>query len=168
MKFFIALVMLAAIARSACVSDSGGTTDCLAFDTSLTVRDRMSQAEKLFNLEEPITFELLIANTLNEPATLTAGSSCTAVVFEISDSSGRRVWGSADSIACIQMQQPRTFAALETVRESATWDQRGSGGAFVPAGAYTVTAGVGQYAAANGRLTDCRAELGKSTTFRIR
>lgn len=167
MKFFITLVVLAAIVRGACVSDPGGATECRAFDTSLSVMDRMGQAEKLFNLNEPITFELLIANTLNEPATLTAGSSCTAVVFEVSDSTRRRVWGSADNIACIQMLQPRTFAALETVRESDTWDQRDSDGAFVPAGSYSVTASVGQYATGNGSLLDCRAELGKSATFRV-
>jgi hypothetical protein len=167
MKFFITLVVLAAIVRGACVSDTGGTTECRAFDTSLSVKDRMSQAEKVFNLNEPITFELLIANTLNDPATLTASSSCTAVVFEVADSTRRRVWGSADTIACIQMLQPRTFAPLETVRESDTWDQRSSDGAFVAAGTYTVTASVGQYATAGGGLLDCRAELSDSATFRI-
>ena len=139
MKFFITLVVLAAIVRGACVSDPGGTTECRAFDTSLSVKDRMSQPEKVFNANEPITFELLIANVLNEPATLTAGSSCTAVVFEVADSARRRVWGSADNIACIQMLQPRTFAPLETVRESDTWDQRDSAGAFVQPGTYQVT-----------------------------
>ena len=168
MKFFITLVVLAAIVRGACVSDPGGTTECRAFDTSLSVKDRMSQPEKVFNLNEPITFELLIANALNEPATLTAGSSCTAVVFEVSDSARRRVWGSADNIACIQMLQPRTYAALETVRESDTWDQRDSDGAFVQPGTYQVTAVVGQYATRAGSLLDCRAELGKSSTFTIR
>jgi len=168
MKFFITLVVLAAIVRGACVSDPGGTTECRAFDTSLSVKDRMSQPEKVFNLNEPITFELLIANALNEPATLTAGSSCTAVVFEVADSARRRVWGSADNIACIQMLQPRTYAALETVRESDTWDQRDSDGAFVQPGTYQVTAVVGQYATRAGSLLDCRAELGKSSTFTIR
>ena len=167
MKFFITLVVLAAIVRGACVSDPGGTTECRAFDTSLSVKDRMSQPEKVFNMNEPITFELLIANALNEPATLTAGSSCTAVVFEVADSARRRVWGSADNIACLQMLQPRTFEPLETVRESDTWDQRNSDGTFVPAGTYVVTASVGQYAPGNGSLLDCRAELGKSATFRI-
>ena len=127
----------------------------------------MSQAEKVFNLNEPITFELLIANTLNAPATLTAGSSCTAVVFEVTDSARRRQFGSADNIACFQMLQPRTYAALETVRESDTWDQRGSDGTFVPPGAYEVTATVGQYAPGNGSLIDCRAHLSQSATFRI-
>ena len=168
MKFLITFVVLAAVVRGACVSDPGGTTECRAFDTSLSVKDRMSQAEKLFNLNEPITFELLIANTLNEPATLTAGSSCTAVVFEVTDAARHRVWGSADNIACIQMLQPRTYAPLETVRESDTWDQRSSDGAFVPAGSYSVTASVGQFATGNGALLDCRAELSESATFRIR
>ena len=127
----------------------------------------MSQAEKVFNLNEPITFELLIANALNTPAMLTAGSSCTAVVFEVTDSAQRRQWGSADNIACIQMLQPRTFGPLETVRESDTWDQRNSDGAFVPEGSYVVTASVGQYAPGNGSLLDCRAELSQSATFRI-
>ena len=167
MKIFITLVVLAAIVRGACVSDPGGTTECRAFGTSLSVKDRMSQPEKVFNVNEPITFELLIANALNEPATLTAGSSCTAVVFEVADSARRRVWGSADNIACIQMLQPRTYGPLETVRESDTWDQRDSDGAFVQPGTYQVTAGVGQYATGAGSLLDCRAELGKSSMFRI-
>jgi hypothetical protein len=167
MKFFIGLIVLAAVVRGACVSDPGGTAGCRAFDTSLSVKDRMSQSEKVFNLNEPITFELLIANALNEPATLTAGSSCTAVVFEVADSAQKRVWGSADNIACIQMLQPRTYAPLETVRESDTWDQRGSDGAFVSPGTYVVTASVGQYASGGGGLLDCRAELSESATFRI-
>jgi len=165
--FTFTLVILAAIVRGACVSDPGGTTECRAFATSLSVKDRMSQAEKVFNLNEPITFELLIANGLNTPATLTAGSSCTAVVFEVVDSAQRRQWGSADNIACIQMLQPRTFEPLETVRESDTWDQRNTDGAFVPAGTYAVTASVGQYASGNGSLLDCRAELSQTATFRI-
>jgi hypothetical protein len=168
MKLLISLVVLAAVVRGACVSDPGGTAQCRAFDTSLSVKDRMSQAEKVFNLNEPITFELLIANALNEPATLTAGSSCTAVVFEVADSTQKRVWGSADNIACIQMLQPRTYAPLETVREADTWDQRDSDGAFVPPGTYVVTASVGQYASGTGGLLDCRAELGQSATFTIR
>jgi hypothetical protein len=168
MKLLLTLVVLAAVVRGACVSDPGGTAECRAFDTSLSVKDRMSQAEKVFNLNEPITFELLIANALNEPATLTAGSSCTAVVFEVADSKQKRVWGSADNIACIQMLQPRTYAPLETVREADTWDQRDSDGAFVPPGTYVVTASVGQYASGTGGLLDCRAELGQSATFTIR
>ena len=167
MKFLITLVVLAAVVRGACVSDPGGTAECRAFDTSLSVKDRMSQSEKVFNLTEPITFELLIANALNEPATLTAGSSCTAVAFEVADSTQKRVWGSADNIACIQMLQPRTYAPLETVREADTWDQRDSEGAFVPPGTYVVTASVGQYASGSGGLLDCRAELGESARFRI-
>jgi hypothetical protein len=168
LKFSIAVLVLAAVVRAACVSDPGGTLeDCRAFSTSLSVEDRMSQAEKLFNLDEPITFELLIANALNEPATLTASSSCTAVVFEVTDAAQRRVWGSADDIACIQMLQPRTFGALETVTEAATWDQR-TDGELVPTGSYVVTAAVGQYVSNAGGLLDCRAELSKSTTFTIR
>src|SRR5262245_58428882 len=168
--FLFTLVVLAAVVRGACVSDPGdlgGPSECRAFDTSLSVKDRMSQPEKVFNVNEPITFELLIANALNDPATLTAGSSCTAVVFEVADSSRRRVWGSADNIACFQMLQPRTYAPLETVRESDTWDQRDSDGAFVQAGTYQVTASVGQYATQAGSMLDCRAELSKSSTFRI-
>jgi hypothetical protein len=153
--------------RGACVSDPGRAAECRAFDTSLSVKDRMSQSEKRFNLNEPITFELLIANALNEPATLTAGSSCTAVVFEVADPSQKRVWGSADNIACIQMLQPRTYAPLETIRESDTWDQRNSDGVFVPPGTYVVTAAVGQYVSGSGGLLDCRAELGQSATFKI-
>ena len=168
MKFFLGLVVLAAVVRGACVSDPGGTAECRAFDTSLSVKDRMSQSEKVFNLNEPITFDLLIANALNEPATLTAGSSCTAVVFEVADSSQKRVWGSADNIACIQMLQPRTYAPLETVRESDTWDQRGPDGTFVPPGEYLVTATLGQFVSGVGELVDCRAELGESAAFTIR
>ena len=169
LKFSIALFVLAAVVRAACVSDPGGTTEqCGAFSTSLSVEDRMSQAEKLFNLDEPITFELSIANALNAPATLTAGSTCTAVVFEVTDSAGRRLWGSADNIACIQMLQPRTYGGLETVTEAATWDQRDADGALVSPGSYVVTAAVGQYVSNAGALLDCRAGLSKSSPFTIR
>jgi hypothetical protein len=164
----MALFALTAVVRAACVSDPAATTEqCGAFSTSLSVEDRMSQSEKLFNLDEPITFELSIANTLNAPATLTAGSTCTAVVFEVADSRQRRVWGSADNLACIQMLQPRTYGPLETVTEAATWDQRDADGMLVTPGSYAVTATIGQYAPAAGGLLDCRAELSKSSAFRI-
>jgi len=169
LKFSIALFVLAAVVRTACVSDPGGTTEqCGAFSTSLSVEDRMSQAEKLFNLDEPITFELSIANVLNAPATLAASSTCTAVVFEVTDSARRRVWGSADNIACIQMLQPRTYVGLETASEAATWDQRDADGALVSPGSYAVTAAVGQYVSDAGSLLDCRAALSQSSTFTIR
>jgi hypothetical protein len=127
----------------------------------------MSQAAAGFNTDEPITFELTTTNTTNSPATLTAGSTCTAVVFEVFDAAQRRRWGNADGIACIQMLQPRTYAPLETVTESSTWDQQDSG-APVPRGAYTVTANVGQYASdSEGALVDCRASLSKSAAFTI-
>src|SRR5688572_18083102 len=159
----MAMFALAAVVRAACVSDPAGTAEqCGAFSTSLSVEDRMSQSEKLFNLDEPITFELSIANLLNAPSTLTAGSTCTAVVFEVTDSRQRRVWGSADSLACIQMLQPRTYGPLETVTEAATWDQRDADGMLVTPGSYAVTATIGQYAPAAGGLLDCRAELSKS------
>jgi hypothetical protein len=164
----IAAVMLAAVVRAACVSDPGGIAEpCAAFTTVLTVQDRMSQAANVFNINEPIGFELTTTNTLNAPATLTAGSSCTAVVFEVADANGRH-WGNADDIACIQMLQPRTFAPLEVVHESVTWDQRAADGAPVPAGTYTVNALVGQYASNDTGLVDCRVPLGKSATFTIR
>jgi hypothetical protein len=128
----------------------------------------MSQAANVFNPNESITFELQIANRTNAPATLTAGSSCTAVVFEVFDSAQRRRWGNADHIACLLMLQPRTYAPLEVVSESSEWDQRDSGGVPVPAGAYVVTANVGQYASDSaGQLVDCRAALSKSATFTI-
>ena len=157
-----------AVVRAACVSDPGGTLEeCGVFGTSLLAKDRMSQAEKLFNANEPITFELAISNTLNTPATLTAGSSCTAVVFEVTDAAERRLWGNADNIACIQMLQPRTFDPLELVKESATWDQRDSDGVPAPAGTYTVSAAVGQFVSGAGGLVDCRTKLSQSSTFRI-
>jgi hypothetical protein len=164
----IAAVMLAAVVRAACVSDPGGIAGpCGAFTTVLTVKDRMSQAADVFNPSEPIGFELATTNTLNAPATLTAGSSCTAVVFEVTDANDRH-WGNADDIACIQMLQPRTFAPLEIVSEAVTWDQRDADGAPVPAGTYTVKAMVGQYASDENGLVDCAVPLGKSATFTIR
>jgi hypothetical protein len=165
---WIALFVVAAVVRAACVSDPGGMVGCPGFSASLSVEDRMSQAEKLFNPSEPITFEMLISNTLNQPATLTAGSSCTAVVFEVTDSAGRRRWGSADDIACIQMLQPRTFSPLENVTEATTWDQRDSDGNPVPPGTYAVSAFVGQFMSDAVGLVDCGAELDKSATFTIR
>jgi hypothetical protein len=83
------------------------------------------------------------------------------------DASQRRRWGNADGIACFAMLQPRTYAPLETVKESGTWDQRDSGGP-VSRGAYTVTANVGQYASdSQGALVDCRASLSKAAGFTI-
>jgi hypothetical protein len=169
LKFAIALFVLAAVVRAACVSDPGGTAEqCGTFSASLSVKDRMSQAEKLFNLDEPITFELSIANVQNAPATLTASSTCTAVVFEVTDAAQRRLWGSADNIACIQMLQPRTYGGLETASEAATWNQRDADGALVSPGSYVVNAAVGQYVSNAGALLDCRAGLSKSSTFTIR
>ena len=151
----------------ACSNGSTDTAPCATFRTSLAVKDRMTQAANVFNPNEPITFELAITNTHNSQATLTASSSCTAVVFEVTDSAQRRRWGSADQIACIQMLQPRAFAPLETVNESASWDQKDSGDAAVAPGTYVVTAAVGQYASDSGELVDCREELGKSASFTI-
>ena len=150
----------------ACSNSSSDTAPCATFRTSLSVKDRMSQAANVFNPAEPITFELAITNTLNAPATLTASSSCTAVVFEVIDSTQRRLWGNADEIACIQVLQPRTYAPLETVNESASWDQKDSDGA-VPSGTYVVTAAVGQYVSNAAGLVDCRAALSKSGSFTI-
>ena len=168
MKFWIALFVVSAVVRAACVSDPGGTVGCPGFRALLTVEDRMSQTEQLFNPNEPITFEMLITNALNEPATLTAGSSCTAVVFEITDSAGRRRWGNTDTIACAQALQPRRYSPLENVTESATWDQRDSDGVAVPPGTYTVNASVGQSVSDTNGVVDCGADLGKSATFTIR
>jgi hypothetical protein len=165
--FSVALVASAAVVRAGCVSDPGGTVGCPGFRAVLVVEDRMSQAEHVFNPDEPITFKMQITNTRNEPATLTAGSSCTAVVFEVTDSTSGRKWGSADQIACIQMLQPRTYAPLETVTESATWNQRGSDGAAVPRGSYSVTAAVGQFMSDTQGMVDCSSDLGQSATFRI-
>jgi hypothetical protein len=151
----------------ACSNGSSDTATCATFRTSLSVKDRMSQAANVFNPNEPITFELAIANTRNAPTTLTASSSCTAVVFEVTDSAHRRRWGSADQIACIQMLQPRAFAPLETVNESVSWDQKDSDDATVAPGTYVVTAAVGQYVSDSGGLVDCRVELGKSASFTI-
>jgi hypothetical protein len=168
LKFVISLFVVAAVVRAACVSDPGGTAEeCRRFSTSLSVEDRMSQSVTVFNPNEPITFDLLMSNTLDAPATLTASSSCTAVVFEVVDSEQKRLWGNADGIACIQMLQPRTFAPLERVSESATWDQRDSDGAPVPPGTYTVSAAVGQYASDANGLVDCRVPLSQSATFTI-
>ena len=169
LRFVISSFMIAAVVRAACVSDPGGTAhECRAFSTTLSVEDRMSQAATVFNPNEPIAFDLLITNTLSTPATLTASSSCTAVAFEVVDSEQQRHWGNADGIACIQMLQPRTFAPLEVVSESATWDQRGHDGMAVPPGTYTVSAAVGQYASDASGLVDCRVPLSRSATFTIR
>jgi len=167
-KVLIALFMMAAVVRAACVSDPGGMVGCPGFRAVLSVEDRMSQAEKVFNPDEPITFALEITNTQNAPATLTAGSSCTAVVFEVNDPAGRRQWGSADKIACIQMLQPKVYQPLEAVTESDTWDQRSSDGSAVSPGDYVVTATVGQFVGSDGGMLDCRADLGQSSTFTIR
>ena len=166
-RVYVALLASVAGVPSACTDDGPGQASCLTFSTSLSVKDRMSQTANVFNPNESITFELQITNRTNAPATLTAGSSCTAVVFEVFDSAQQRRWGSADRIACAQALQPRTYAPLEVVSESSDWDQRDSNGMPVPAGPYTVTANVGQYASDSSGLVDCRAALTRSATFRI-
>ena len=168
-SFHVALLGLAAIALpTACDhSSSPQANECQTFRTTLSAKDRMSQAVNLFNPGEPIAFELQIANRTNAPVTLTAGSSCTAVVFEVFDAAQRRDWGSADGIRCFVMLQARTYSPLETVTESSTWNQKASDGMQVPPGTYSVTANVGQYVDSRGGLIDCRAPLSKSTTFSI-
>ena len=168
MKVLIALFVLASVVRAACVSDPGGLVGCPGFRAVLVVADRMSQPETVFNANEPITFELEITNTQNAPATLTAGSSCTAVVFEVEDSAGRRQWGSADNIACIQALQPKVYQPLEAATESDRWDQRSSDGSLVSPGTYVVKANVGQYVGSDGGMLDCRSNLSQSSTFTIR
>ena len=141
--------------------------ECRTFSTSLSIKDRMNQPVSAFNPSEPITFELQTTNTTNATATLTAGSSCTAVVFEVYDSAKQRHWGSADGIACIQMLQPRTYAPLESTTNASTWDQQ-STTTQVPSGTYTITATVGQYVTnAQGQQFSCREQLSKSATFTI-
>ena len=173
-SFYVASLVLSITLPAACDNEGGKTgpspSECRTFRTALAVKDRMSQAADVFNPGEPVTFELQIANTTNTPATLTAGSSCTAVVFEVSDAAKLRRWGSADGIACFAMLQPRTYSPLEVVTEASTWNQKDSGaaGMQVPSGDYVVTANVGQYVTApQGGLIDCKAALGKTTTFRI-
>ena len=166
----VALTLMTAAVTAACDGGSGSSaSECRTFRTTLSVKDRMSQGAAVFNPGEPITFELQIANTSVIQATLTAASSCTAVVFEVFDASEQRQWGSADGIACFVPAQPRTYSPLEVVTESSTWNQKGSGrtGVQVPSGDYLVTASVGQYVSASQGLLDCRAELGQTTTFRI-
>jgi hypothetical protein len=141
---------------------------CQTFATALTVQDGLNQAASVFNPGEPITFALRVTNTQNSPATLTASSSCTAVVFEVEDSTQRRRFGSADEIACIQMLQPYTFAPLEAVTWSSTWSQADSGGMPVEAGSYRVTANVGQYVSSSQDLVDCRTAVSRSAVFAIR
>ncbi|HTE39660.1 MAG TPA: BsuPI-related putative proteinase inhibitor [Steroidobacteraceae bacterium] len=109
-----------------------------------------------------------IKNTTNAPATLTASSSCTAVVFEVIDASKQRQWGSADGIACIQALQPRTYAPLESVTYASTWKQKNTGNTQVPAGTYHVNADVGQSMTnIKGNEFLCRAELSKNKNFVI-
>ena len=166
---YLPALALASLTLLACSNDGDTAIEsCQTFRTALSIKDRMSQGVNVFISGEPITFELETSNRSNAPATLTAGSSCTAVVFDVLDSAQQRRWGSADGIACIQMLQPRTFAPQETVVESSTWEQKDSGGGQVPPGTYTVSANVGQYASdADGRMVDCRAQLSKSATLTI-
>lgn len=161
-------LVLISLLSAACAGVSRDTAACSAFGTALVLRDRVGQAAATFNAGEPIELELAVANLRREPSTLTAGSSCTAVLFEVTSSAQRRVWGSADGIGCIQMLQPRTYAPLETVLHSVVWDQRDSDGTVVQPGTFRVAGSVGQYASDAAGLVDCGADLGKSATFRIR
>jgi hypothetical protein len=170
-SFRIATLTTASLVlATACMNDGDGGGDqspCRTFSTALSVKDRMSQSVDVFNVGEPIGFELQTTNTTNAPATLTAASSCMAVVFEVFDSANERRWGSADGIACFAALQPRTYAPLETVAQSASWNQNDSNGAPVAPGRYTVTASVGQYASDSTGLVDCRAPLSKTATLTI-
>ena len=163
------LTLASLLAGCASETPAAGEPDgCLTFSTSLSVKDRMSQPVNAFNPAEPITFELQTTNTTNATAILTAGSSCTAVVFEVFDSAKQRHWGSADGIACIAMLQPRTYAPLESTTNASTWDQQSTTVTQVPSGTYTVTANVGQYVTnAQGQQFSCREQLSKSATFTI-
>jgi intracellular proteinase inhibitor BsuPI len=169
MNPFVASLVLTSAALTGACDGSGGTgsNDCQTFRTALSVKDRMSQAANVFNSGESVTFELQITNTTLAPATLTAGSSCTAVVFEVFDAAQRRRWGSADHIYCLMMLQARTYLPLETVTESHTWNQQDSGGIQVPPGSYVVNADVGQYVPSQGQLVDCRAQLSRSASLLI-
>lgn len=169
MKLSYAWLIFVALTTGCSPDNANETGSCNTFRTTLSVKDRMSQNVTEFNPNERVTFELEITNATNAPATLTAGSSCTAVVFEVFDAAKRRLWGSADNIACIQMLQPRTYEPLEVATEASDWDQRDSHGMQVPPGVYEVTANVGQYASdSEGQLIDCRAPLGRSATITIR
>ena len=168
-KVVSCLVLSSAVLTTACSHGGGGADDCQTFRTALSVKDRMSQAVTVFNPGEAINFELEITNTTNAGATLSAASSCTAVVFEVFDATQQRRWGSADGVNCMPPLVPRTYAALETVTESQAWDQTDSGGTRVTSGQYQVKAEVGQYASspsAQGPV-DCRAQLNRSMTFLI-
>jgi len=176
MKSFYAasLVVVSAAVLGACDNGGSGASGATSgssacrktFRTTLAVRDRMSQAVGVFNSGEPITFELQIANATNNGATLMAGSSCTAVVFEVSDSANQRRWGNADGIACVVAAQPHLYAPFEVVTESSMWNQKDSGGVQVPTGDYVVTASVGQYLSIPHGLVNC-PELGQTATLRI-
>lgn len=169
-RFHVASLTLACLGlQTACTDhEAAPGRACRTFRTTLVVKDRMSQAANVFNPNEAITFDLEIANTTNAPATLTAASSCTAVVFEVFDTAKKRLWGSADGIACFAMLQPRTYSPLEIVNESSTWNQEDSQGVPVPTGEYRVTANVGQYASDfRGQMVDCQAPLSKAATFTI-
>ncbi|HUL83802.1 MAG TPA: hypothetical protein VL131_16760 [Gammaproteobacteria bacterium] len=126
----------------------------------------MSQAVGVFNSGEPITFELQIANATNNGVTLMAGSSCTVVVFEVSDSANQRRWGNADGLECVVRAQPHLYGPFEVVTESSLWNQKDSGGGQVPTGDYVVTASVGQYFAIPQGLVNC-PELSQTATLRI-
>jgi hypothetical protein len=166
MKPFVAsLVLTSAVVTTAC--DNGGTDgigDCQTLRTALSVKDRMSQTESVFNPGEAITFELSITNTTIFRPTLMLAASCVPVVFAVFDAAGRRLWGNF-GVTCVVNPPPLTFQPMETVTESLTWNQVASGGQ-VPSGRYDVAAEVGQYVSPQG-LLDCGAQLNQSASFLI-
>jgi hypothetical protein len=145
-----------------------GGDPCRTFNTTLAIRDRMNQPATVFAPGEEIAFDLTVANVTYTSATLTAGSTCTAVVFEVFDAGQNRLWGSADDIACIQMLQPRTYLPFESVHYEDTWRPALYDNLPAPPSVLTVTANVGQFMTdAQGRQHECRSALSKSATFTI-
>jgi hypothetical protein len=169
MKSTALCIALATVLCAGCAEESPpGSDPCRTFNTTLAVRDRMNQPATSFAPGEEIVFDLTVANVTNAPATLTAGSTCTAVVFEVFDAGKNRLWGSADNIACIQMLQPRTYLPFESVHYTDTWRPALYDNLPAPPMTVTVTANVGQFMTdAQGRQHECRTALSKSATFTI-
>jgi hypothetical protein len=163
------IISTCVLGLSGCAGDSAQSApaQCDTFRTLLTVKDRMSQPAQHFIVGEPITFELQVANTTNFNATLTAGSTCGGVVFEVFDNSNQRRFGSMDGVMCIQMTQPRTYASLEATINAYTWNQAASDNQVEP-GTYSVVANVGQWVTnAEGQQIDCKVALQKTASFTI-
>jgi len=137
----------------------------------LIVKDVMGQPVSVFNAGEEVRFEMRVTNAGQAPITVSAAASCSTATFEVTDSTGSKVWSNVDGIFCFAAVPPHTYTLRETAAYSANWQQQRSGvqpPVSVPAGQYSMAAVGGRFAEnLLGEQFDCRNELTQTRNFTI-